>query len=202
MKNNKFILIPFVVLSLVLTGCSSAPAVTEKTASTTNGWFKPASFSIGSVDSKLNLSVSQPLGWDGSASDDGTLYTFQAADNSSGMLFLYYGKDSSEFKDYIACSDLIGSVFGSNENKIATVDVKNVTVDGKSMERVFYQDSGADGTVNGKPIDQCYKTSDYVLLMDVTLPPEEKIMSNTVDGVTVKVGAYEAEQLLNSITIK
>lgn len=246
MKNNKFILVPFVVLSLFLTGCSSAVPI-EKTAndsaSETNsnvllgndpmydkilnsteklvdrdGYnYSPAFVkridgktrlltdadgftaelnNFGKKPGKFNFSVLKPMNWEVTVLDN-VMYRLESADGSSGFGLVYYNNLAGAFTEYTNCEDLVKKFFTLDDNEIKVTQIKDVTVDGKKMERVYYEDWAKDGSVQyGRLIDQCYKTNDYLLFMDVTLPPEENVLTETVDGVNVRVDYDEADRIL------
>jgi len=248
MKNNKFILVSFVVLSLFLAGCSSSAPV-EKPASTPaktsdvnvnelsgndpmydkilnstekfvdrDGYnYSPAFVkridkksrlltdadgftaelnNFGKKPGKFNFSLLKPLNWSPTVFDN-VMYRVEAADGNSGFGLVYYDKNAGAFSEYTTCEALVKKLFTVEDNQLTINNVKDVTVDGKKMERVYYEDWSKDGNVQyGRLIDQCYKTNDYLLLMDVTLPSEDKIVSENVGGVEVRVDYNEADRIL------
>lgn len=246
MKNNKFILVSFVVFSIFLIGCSSAVTTenlanekasetkanvlsgndpkydkvlnsTEKFVEIDGYNYSPAFVkridgktrlltgaegftadlnNFGKKPGKFNFSVLKPLNWEVTVFDN-VMYRLESADGSSGFGLVYYNNLAGFFTEYTSCEDLVKKLFTLDDNEIIINQVKEVTVDGKKMERVYYEDWSKDGTFQyGRLIDQCYKTDDYLLFMDVTLPAEDGVVTETVDGVNVRVDYDEAEKIL------
>ncbi|MDP2643066.1 MAG: hypothetical protein Q8P62_04460 [Candidatus Peregrinibacteria bacterium] len=120
--------------------------------------------SFGPKPGKFNFSILKPLTWNASFGKD-NLYAIKSAKGGGVVSVTYHDNVDDSYTD---CKSLVKKLFFDNAVGFDVKNVKDITVDGKVWERVYYDELGEDGPV--KFIDQCYKGDQYIFFVDGGVP--------------------------------